>query len=128
VISELLISHQFDGLIATNTTVARPDSLLSEHAAETGGLSGSPVKDQSTECIKEFYRHLKGRVQIIGVGGIKNADDAWEKLLAGADYLQIYSLFIYQGPAMIREIVTGLHDKIRQHGFDDLSDALQALR
>ena len=128
VISELLISHQFDGLIATNTTVARPDSLLSEHAAETGGLSGSPVKGKSTECIKEFYRHLKGRVQIIGVGGIKNADDAWEKLLAGADYLQIYSLFIYQGPAMIKEIVTGLHDKIRQHGFDDLSDALQALR
>ncbi len=128
VISELLIAHQFDALIATNTTVSRPDSLQSEHAQEEGGLSGSPIKDLSTQCIKEFYRHLKGRIQIIGVGGIKDADDAWEKLLAGADYLQVYSLFIYQGPAMIKAIVTGLQDKVREHGFNDLSAALQALR
>ena len=128
VIAELLISHQFDGLIATNTTVNRPDTLQSEHAQETGGLSGTPVKDQSTECIKEFYRHLKGRIPIIGVGGIKNADDAWEKLLAGADFLQIYSLFIYQGPAMIKEIVTGLKQKVQEKGFDNLGDALIALR
>ena len=74
----------------------------------------------STDCIRQFYRLLKGRVQIIGVGGIKNADDAWEKMLAGADYLQIYSQFIYQGPAMIGEIVDGLKSKGQSHGFDDL--------
>ncbi|MDB4512298.1 quinone-dependent dihydroorotate dehydrogenase [Arenicella sp.] len=128
VIAELLISHQFDGLIATNTTITRPETLKSEHAAENGGLSGAPVKDLSTECIKEFYRHLNGRIQIIGVGGIKNSDDAWEKLIAGADYLQVYSQFIYQGPAMIKSIVTGLKDKISQHGFDNISDAMKALR
>ena len=73
-ISELLISHQFDALIATNTTIARPSNLKSEHASEAGGLSGAPVKDSSTECIREFYKLLQGQVQIIGVGGISNAD------------------------------------------------------
>lgn len=127
-IAELVMSHQFDALIATNTTVARPDSLQSEHAAEIGGLSGAPVKDMSTECIRQFYRLLKGRVQIIGVGGIKDTDDAWEKMLAGADYVQIYSQFIYQGPAMIAEIVNGLKAKVESLGFDDLPTALEALR
>ena len=127
-IAELLITHQFDALIATNTTVARPESLTSEHAGQAGGLSGAPVKDMSTHCIREFYKLLQGRVQIIGVGGIKNADDAWEKMLAGADYLQIYSQFIYQGPVMIREIVEGLQAKVKLHGFDDLTTAMTSLR
>lgn len=127
-ISELLLSHQFDALIASNTTLARPDSLKSEHAQQGGGLSGLPVKDSSTECIRQFYRHLQGRVQIVGVGGIENADDAWEKLLAGADLLQIYSLFIYHGPCMIKEIVSGLKKRVEQAGFDDLSSALAELR
>ncbi|MBL4671310.1 MAG: quinone-dependent dihydroorotate dehydrogenase [Arenicella sp.] len=127
-IAELVISHQFDALIATNTTVARPDSLKSDHAQEVGGLSGAPVKELSTECIHQFYRLLKGRVQIIGVGGIKDADDAWDKMLAGADYLQIYSQFIYQGPSMIGEIVDGLKAKAKSHGFDDLPTALESLR
>lgn len=127
-IAELLMSHKFDALIATNTTVARPDSLASEHATEIGGLSGAPVKDMATECIRQFYQALQGRVQIIGVGGIKTADDAWEKMLAGADYVQIYSQFIYQGPNMIRNIVEGLQAKVKSHGFDDLPTALIALR
>lgn len=127
-IAELVVSHQFDALIATNTTVARPDSLQSEHASEMGGLSGAPVKDMATDCIRQFYQLLQGKVQIIGVGGIKTADDAWEKMLAGADYVQIYSQFIYQGPAMIRDIVSGVETKIRQQGFDDLPTALATLR
>jgi len=127
-IAELVISHQFDAVIATNTTVARPESLQSEHAAEVGGLSGAPVKESSTECIRQFYRLLKGRVQIIGVGGIRNADDAWEKMLAGADYVQIYSQFIYQGPSMIAGIVNGLKARVQSQGFDDLPTALEALR
>ena len=127
-IAELVISHQFDALIATNTTIDRPDSLESKHASESGGLSGLPVKDKSTEVIRQFYQHLQGKVQIIGVGGIKTADDAWEKLLAGADFLQIYSLFIYQGPNMIKEIVDGLEAKLNQHGFQDIESAMQQLR
>lgn len=127
-IAELVISHQFDAVIATNTTVARPESLKSQHAGEVGGLSGAPVKEQATECIRQFYQLLQGRVQIIGVGGIKDADDAWEKLLAGADYLQIYSQFIYQGPAMIAQIVEGLKAKVESHGYADLTTALSGLR
>ena len=127
-IAELVMSHQFDAIIATNTTVARPDSLQSKHADEAGGLSGTPVKDMSTECIRQFYKLLKGQVQIIGVGGIANADDAWEKLIAGADFLQIYSMFIYQGPSIVQEIVSGLESKMKQQGFDTLSDAMTALR
>lgn len=127
-IAELVMSHKFDALIATNTTVARPAYLKSQHKAEIGGLSGAPVKDMSTSCIREFYRHLQGDVQIIGVGGIKTADDAWEKLLAGADYVQIYSQFIYQGPAMIKDIVNGLKFKVQEAGYQDLKSALLALR
>lgn len=127
-IAELVLSHQFDAVIASNTTIERPQSLHSEHVGEAGGLSGSPLKQLSTKCIAEFYRHLRGRVQIIGVGGIKNADDAWEKLLAGADMLQIYTLFIYQGPCMIKDIVLGLQQKLAEHGHTSLPAALQELR
>lgn len=127
-IAELVMSHKFDALIATNTTVSRPETLMSEHKAEMGGLSGAPVKDMATNCIKEFYRHLQGEVQIIGVGGIKNADDAWEKLLAGADYLQIYSQFIYQGPGMIGDIVKGLKQRVEQSGHATLAEAIGAAR
>ena len=127
-IAELVLSHQFDALIATNTTITRPDTLSSEHAAESGGLSGLPLQDMSTEVIREFYQHLRGRVQIIGVGGIRNAEDAWQKLLAGADFLQVYTMFIYQGPAMIREIVSGLRSKVEAAGFDSLAEAMAELR
>jgi len=127
-IGNLLLSHKFDALIATNTTVARPDSLKSKYADEAGGLSGAPVRDMSTATIREFRRVLGGQVQIIGVGGIASADDAWEKLLAGADYLQIYTHFIYQGPAIIQRIVEGLKQKVAQAGFDSLQDAMVQLR
>ncbi len=127
-IAELVISHKFDALIATNTTVARPNYLKSQHKSEAGGLSGAPVKDMSTDCVREFYKHLKGLVQIIGVGGIKNADDAWEKMVAGADYVQVYSQFIYQGPAMIKDIVTGLKRKVELGGYSSVAEALEAER
>ena len=127
-ISELVLSHRFAAVIATNTTLARPASLQSEHASQEGGLSGLPVKDASTEVIRQFYGHLRGRVQIVGVGGIQSAEDAWQKLVAGADYLQIYTLFIYQGPIMIREIVAGLKEKVAQYGCTNLAEALEKAR
>ena len=127
-IAELLVSHQFDALIATNTTVERPDSLNSPHQGQTGGLSGAPLKDRATECIRKFYPLLAGKVQIIGVGGIKSADDAWEKLVAGADYLQLYTQFIYQGPSIIADIVKGLKTKVEQRGFESLPQAIAAER
>lgn len=128
IIADLLLSHQFDALIATNTTIARPETLRSKYADETGGLSGAPLNELSTQTIRDFYRLLKGQIQIIGVGGIASADDAWEKIIAGADYLQVYTQFIYRGPGMIREIVLGLHEKLEQQGYSSLAEACEALR
>lgn len=127
-IADLLLSHQFDGLIASNTTVSRPASLRSKYAEEGGGLSGAPVRDLATDTIRKFYRLLQGQVQIIGVGGIASAEDAWDKLLAGADMLQIYTHFIYQGPSLIREIVVGLEQRMRAAGFSTIEEAMTTLR
>jgi dihydroorotate dehydrogenase len=127
-ICELVQSHEFDAVIATNTTVTRPVSLQSGLAAESGGLSGKPLTDMSTRVIERLHFHLRGEVPIIGVGGISSATDAWEKLVAGADYLQIYSAFIYQGPALIRDIVSGLANRVMQSGHQDLESALRAAR
>ena len=128
IISDLVIKHQFDALIATNTTIARPSALKSENREEAGGLSGASLKHESTNVIESFYQHLKGQVPIIGVGGIETTEDAWQKLLSGADYLQIYSGLIYHGPEMIQEIVGGLKQKIEQLGFTDLNTAMQEMR
>ncbi len=127
-IADLLLSHKFDALIASNTTISRPDSLQSKYQSEEGGLSGAPVKDLATQTIQHFHRALKGRVQIIGVGGITTAEDAWEKIIAGADYLQIYTPFIYHGPGIIKEIVTGVQAKLKQQGYASLAEATSDLR
>ncbi|MEK6550851.1 MAG: dihydroorotate dehydrogenase (quinone), partial [Pseudomonadota bacterium] len=97
-------------------------------ANEPGGLSGRPLKAKSTEVIRELYRHLQGRVAIIGVGGIENSDDAWEKLVAGADAVQVYTAFIYQGPALVRRISRGLEQKVRAAGVATLAEAVVAAR
>jgi len=127
-IARLVLAHGLEGVIATNTTISRPGLEQEPRAAQAGGLSGRPLKARSTEVIRQLYRHLQGRVPIIGVGGIENADDAWEKLVAGADAVQIYSAFIYQGPAVVREIVRGLETKMRAAGASTLAEAINAAR
>ncbi len=97
-----------DGIIATNTTVSRLAVSGQPHAEEVGGLSGPPVRQRATEVIRCLRRALGPDYPIIGVGGIETAIDALEKLEAGADLLQIYTGFIYRGPALIREI----HDRL----------------
>ena len=126
IISELLIKYQFDALIATNTTIARPETLQSKHKNETGGLSGATLKQQATDIIAEFFSHLQGKIPIIGVGGIETAEDAWQKMLAGADFVQVYSGLIYHGPKMIQNIVADLAEKTAD--YDSLADALTAHR
>lgn len=100
-IAEILIINNMDALIATNTTVSRDAVSSLKHGDEAGGLSGQPVRDMSTEVIREFYKYLNSKIPIIGVGGIFSADDAQEKLDAGADLVQIYTGFIYQGYDLI---------------------------
>ena len=110
-IAESLIKNGFDAAIATNTTLNRDAVKGLEHAEEMGGLSGQPLTQQSTEVIKLLYSHLKGKIPIIGVGGINTAKDAMDKFAAGATLVQIYSGFIYQGPALIKQIVDAYRSK-----------------
>ena len=102
-IARLLMQHQIDGVIATNTTLARDAVAHLTHGAETGGLSGAPVRDKSTVVIRALATHLQGALPIIGVGGILSGADAAEKMQAGASLVQIYSGLIYRGPALIAE-------------------------
>lgn len=127
-IARLLVVHRMDAVIATNTTITRPDMEHEPLARENGGLSGQPLRVLSTQVIRRLYATLQGRVPIIGVGGISNADDAWEKLVAGADLIQLYTAFVYQGPDVVREIIRGLAEKVRALGASDLTDALRHAR
>jgi len=107
-IAALLMVHRMDAVIATNTTLARDAVRGLPHADETGGLSGTPVREASTRVIRTLARHLQGEVPIIGVGGILSGRDAQEKIDAGASLIQLYSGLIYRGPALVRECVAAL--------------------
>jgi len=103
------------GLVATNTTLSRPetsDPVGRLIYRETGGLSGGPLRDRSTAVIRHLHRQTGGRVPIIGVGGIFGLEDAWAKVLAGATLLQVYSGLVYRGPGLPLEIVSGLRERL----------------
>ena len=107
-VADSLVRHNIDGVIATNTTLDRSLVAGLKYADEAGGLSGRPVQLRSTEIIRRLSAELQGRLPIIGVGGIDSLVSAREKIAAGATLVQIYSGFIYQGPPLIKEIVTHL--------------------
>lgn len=126
-ILELVKPCRIAGIVATNTTITRPTTSnpqLQKVYAETGGLSGRPVRARSTEVIRHLYRQSKGTVPIIGVGGIFTADDAWEKIAAGASLLQVYTALVYEGPGLLRELVTGLQAKMESAGVTRLQQAV----
>jgi dihydroorotate dehydrogenase len=102
-IASLAVKHSVDGLIATNTTIARQAVKGHRHESQTGGLSGRPVFAPSTAVLGKLARSLAGRVPLIGVGGILSGEDAQAKVRAGASLVQIYTGFIYRGPALIGE-------------------------
>jgi dihydroorotate dehydrogenase len=115
------------GIIATNTTITRPETSEAGPQRlyrEAGGLSGKPLRARSTEVITHLYRQSKGRVPIIGVGGIFSVEDAWEKITAGSTLLQVYTGMIYEGPSLARDLVTGLRAKMQSHGIKTLADAV----
>ncbi|MBS0288317.1 MAG: nitronate monooxygenase, partial [Proteobacteria bacterium] len=97
-----------DGVIATNTTVARPKSLRGKAAKEEGGLSGAPLFDMSTQVVKTIFQHAGEKLPIIAVGGIANVNQAKAKLAAGAKLVQIYTGLIYQGPGLVKNLVSEL--------------------
>jgi dihydroorotate dehydrogenase len=107
-IAELMERYEIDCVIATNTTIGRDGVTTLPHGAETGGLSGAPVKTRATHVVRELARVLAGRIPVIGVGGISSGADAREKIAAGATLVQIYTGLIYRGPALIRECIAAL--------------------
>jgi len=120
----LLIRHRVDGVIATNTTIDHSSVAGSKHAEETGGLSGKPLKDRANEVTARLYQELQGKLPIIGVGGIFTAEDAWQRLVAGAEMVQIYTGFIYNGPGAVADIVNGLAKRVTDAGETSLSAAV----
>ena len=126
-ILELTKSRDVAGLVATNTTIARPDTTdtdLRRVYAEAGGLSGRPLKQRSTEVIAHLYRQMRGAIPIIGVGGIFTAEDAWQKIAAGASLLQIYTSLVYEGPGITRCLVSGIQARVAGSGLTNLRDAV----
>jgi dihydroorotate dehydrogenase len=107
-VARLLVNHQCDGVVATNTTITRDGVAGLPHADEAGGLSGAPLRDKSTAVIRTLARALDGALPIIGVGGILSAEDAREKVAAGASLVQIYTGLIYRGPQLIADCVKAL--------------------
>ncbi|MCL6637171.1 MAG: quinone-dependent dihydroorotate dehydrogenase [Alicyclobacillus sp.] len=118
-----LLQAGVDGFIATNTTLARP-RLQSAHAGEAGGLSGRPLRARATAVVRQLYQVTRGRVPIIGCGGVFSAADAYEKICAGANLVQIYTALIYRGPQVVSEIVRGLDDLLARDGWPSLQSAV----
>ena len=130
-ILNLARNYNLSGVIATNTTIRR-DGLKTNILKETGksikdeagGISGLPVKQRSTEVIRFIYQQTQGKLPIIGVGGIFNADDAWEKIIAGASLLQVYTGWVYEGPWMVSNVLSGLLAKLEEKGLNNISEAI----
>ena len=130
-IIELSKTHNLSGIVATNTTIKRENlntitlnSTGNYVEKELGGISGKPISERSTEIIRFIYKESKGTLPIIGVGGIFNTEDAWNKISAGATLLQLYTGWIYQGPWCIPEIANGLTLQLEKHKLSHISQVI----
>ncbi|MCP9221876.1 quinone-dependent dihydroorotate dehydrogenase [Erythrobacter sp. LQ02-29] len=122
-IARIALDRKLGALIVSNTTIARP-ALRSAHADETGGLSGAPLKDLAIARLRDFRRATGGAIPLVGVGGIASADEAWERIRAGASLVQLYSALVYHGPGLARRIVHGLEARMRAEGFSSIAEAV----
>jgi dihydroorotate dehydrogenase len=125
-IVEAALRFGLDGLIVSNTTVARPAGLRGAHRGEAGGLSGAPLMEPSTRLLRDFHEAAAGRLTLIGVGGVSNGADAYAKIRAGASAVQLYSALIYAGPGLVRAICLDLAARLRADGFSSLAGAVGA--
>ena len=122
-IVRVAIQQRVDALIVSNTTVSRPP-LNSRFAGEQGGLSGAPLKPLALKALREFRSASGGAIPLIGVGGIASADDAWERIRAGASLVQLYSAMVYEGPGIACRIARGLAERLSQAGFANIAEAV----
>ena len=123
-IAAVALAGALDGLIVSNTTIARPASLRSAHAKETGGLSGSPLLAPSTAVLGRMYALTEGKLPLVGVGGIASGADAYAKIRAGASLVQAYTGFVYGGPTFARDVVAELRALLARDGFSRVTQAV----
>lgn len=114
--------QSIDGIVATNTTTNPRVMSLTNH--QEGGISGEPLRELSQKTIAYLYSHSKGKIPIVGVGGIMNADHAWEMISAGACLLQLYTGLVYNGPMTVKQIKRGISKRLREEGFGSISEAV----
>ena len=123
-IIELILKHKIEGIIVSNTTDSHREKLSDIQKNEKGGLSGQPLKDLSTKLIKKFYRETKGKIQIIGVGGVDSGYAAFEKICAGADAVQLYTGMVYKGPGVVKEMKKELITILKKEKLKNISEAV----
>jgi len=122
-IARIAIDKALGALIVSNTTISRP-ALRSRHAGETGGLSGAPIKPLAIQRLRDFRSATGGKLPLVGVGGIATAQDAWDRIRAGASLIQLYSAMAYEGPGIARRIVRGMETLMRRDGFASVAEAV----
>lgn len=122
-IVRVAIQHRIDAIIVANTTLSRP-LLTSKYRDEAGGLSGEPLKPLALKALREFRAASGGEIPLIGVGGIADADDAWERIRAGANLVQLYTAMVYEGPGIARRIAYGLARRLKREGLANIAEAV----
>ena len=123
-IVDLITKYSISGLIISNTTIKREDSQRATIKNEIGGLSGRPLASSSNKILERIYRETKGAVTLIGVGGVSNGKDAYQKIKLGASLVQLYSALTFKGPSLVNEINKDLVKLIKQDGFKSVSEAI----
>ncbi|MCC7081432.1 MAG: quinone-dependent dihydroorotate dehydrogenase [Burkholderiales bacterium] len=123
-IAEVAVATGIDGLIVGNTTVTRPPGLRSRHRGELGGLSGRPLGVHASACLAAMYRYTRGRLPLIGCGGIASGADAYARIRAGAHLVQLYSALVFEGPGLVQTIKADLARLLRADGFANVADAV----
>ena len=123
-IVNIVQKNKIDGLIVTNTSISRPESLKSYHRSQSGGLSGAPIKEQSNKVLRFISKETQGELMLIGVGGIESAQDVYEKIKIGASLVQIYSALTYNNLGFINEMNQELSTCLRNDGFSNVKEAV----
>lgn len=123
-ITEQARTYGLNAIIVSNTTIARPNTLKSKCRGESGGLSGKPLFEASTEILREFYAAANGKIDLIGVGGIGSGEQAYNKIKAGASAVQLYSALVYKGPQLVTEICEDLAKRLQADGFTSIREAV----
>ena len=123
-IIELIIKYSIDGIIVSNTTDSNRENLTDFQKSEKGGLSGQPLRNLSTDLIRKFFKDTKGKIQIIGVGGVDSGQSAFEKISVGANAVQLYTGMVYKGPGVVRDMKKELISIIKKENFKNISEAV----